>query len=694
MQDATFKHPTVPQQTRSPRRIAVMPAYNEEASIVSVLERLEPLVDEIVVVDDGSTDRTREVVFLWSQTRSHIRLIFFNRNRGMSAAYYVAFQALRQRVACGELRADDLVLTVDADGQHDPAEVEDLVARATKDGFDAVIARRDLSSYPSLKRFGNWLLSLWASLWAGQRLYDVESGFRVFRLGAILDAIQYYKGYRYSETVEVAVILPNLGYRVSNDLLVPVPVLRSRTRVKDGVIDLLAMPAAWWRVITARSRPHGVPSWAVYTLPTLGILGLILMTVNLLVHPLFLADDSMHNYSHVWYLSQQIFEHARIPLHIDLLDSGRAVMFPYGLPPYLAGAILFRLLGDWAVTLMMAVAVVSIVWSAGLARPVMRDPWFILLFVMNPFFIDAVYSFQFATVWSILFFFLFVWAFEQRRYTSSALLLWLTVSTHPIMGGLAAGLYAAYTLVSNRRQARPLFIISLPVVIALVPIFWMTLLTSALHENSLSTIALSVFDSVTRRGSIILLPFLFTQFAPHIRRLYMTSLACFTVVLGMGVIMATGPISIVQQADRGSYYGAIHRSTDIYSDFFRSPVFESGATYRILEPSEREDGMYRFMKHGAVLANEFFSESTMRRSWTVPQYWCYVSYKDIDYVVMESSYLRLFRYNEGELLDSLVGANRAGVVYSDPLGRFKVYDVRSFAAERSRPKSLSECGVY
>jgi len=692
MRDLAPSRPPVRQQTRAPRRIAVMPAYNEEATVTSVLERLEPLVDEIIVVDDGSTDRTREVIFAWTESRPNVHPIFFNRNRGMSAAFYAAFQDLGRRVARGDLSPDDIVLTVDADGQHEPAEVEALIARLEEGRFDAVIARRDLATYTAYKRFGNWLISLWASLWAGHRLYDVESGFRAFRVGALLAALQYYRGYRYSETVEVAVILPHLGYRVSNDLLVPVPIFRSRTRLKDGAIDFAAILAAWWRVMAGRSRPRDVPSWSIYVLPAVGLLGLLFMAVNLLVNPLFLADDSMHNYAHVWYISQQLFNHARLPLRISLLDSGRAVTFPYGFTPYLAGAVLFRALGDWAVTLMMAIAVLGTVWAAGLVRPIMRDPWFMLLFVMNPFFIDAVYSFQFASLWSTLFFFLFVWAFERRRYPLAAALLWLTVSTHPIVGGAAAGVYGLCLLALDRGKVRPLMLLSIPVAVALVPIFWMMLLTPSIGENPLRTVVLSVLDVLSRRGVIIVAPFAVMPLVPYIRRFYRPALGTLGALAALVVLLVTGPGAV--HTAQGSYYGAIHRSSNIYAAFFQSPQFEPGATYRVLEPNEREDGMYRFIRHGAVLSNEFFSESTMRRSWTEPQYGCYVAFKGIQYVVVEKAYLHQFHVNEEKLLQSLASAGRADVVYADPWDKFTVYDMRQFAAEQQKPASLSQCGIY
>jgi len=177
-----------------------------------------------------------------------VRLLWFDQNQGMSAAYYKAFTDLRARMQAGELDADDLVFTVDADGQHELSVLDALQRQTEDEGLDALLVQRDLSTYPRYKRAGNWVMSTWATLWAGSKLYDVESGYRVFRLGALADALDYYRGYKYTETVEVAVVLCRLGYRVRNDVLVPVPVYRSRTRMKDAVLDLTMMPVAYWRV--------------------------------------------------------------------------------------------------------------------------------------------------------------------------------------------------------------------------------------------------------------------------------------------------------------------------------------------------------------------------------------------------------------------------------------------------------------
>lgn len=238
-----------------PARVAVVPAYNEEATVCAVLDRLYDLVDELVVVDDGSTDGTRAAVQKWLPGRERATLLTFDRNQGMSAAYYLAFTTIVDRVRTGELPADTFVCTVDADGQHDPNSLDELVQLADREQLDALLVQRDLSGYPRYKRLGNAVLSRWATWWAKVRLYDVESGYRVFRASALADALQYYRGYQYSETVEVAVVLCRLGYRVRNDVVLPVPVFRSRTRLRDAVIDVTMIVVAARRTRVRKPRP-------------------------------------------------------------------------------------------------------------------------------------------------------------------------------------------------------------------------------------------------------------------------------------------------------------------------------------------------------------------------------------------------------------------------------------------------------
>jgi dolichol-phosphate mannosyltransferase len=260
-----------------PRRVAVVPAYNEEPTVRDVLGKLYGYVDELVVVDDGSTDGTRSEIEKFLPGRPGARMLRHEVNQGMSEAYYLAFGDLRRRLEAGELSPDDFVYTIDADGQHELAVLQDLHRQMLDEGLDALLVQRDLSTYPPYKQIGNWVMSTWATLWSGGvALKDVESGYRIFRLGALADALDYYQGYKYSETVEVAIVLSRLGYRIRNDVVVPVPVFRSRTRMKDVVIDLAAMPAAAFRVTLRRPKDQPVPSLVPPVAVSLGLVALAL----------------------------------------------------------------------------------------------------------------------------------------------------------------------------------------------------------------------------------------------------------------------------------------------------------------------------------------------------------------------------------------------------------------------------------
>jgi peptidoglycan/xylan/chitin deacetylase (PgdA/CDA1 family) len=222
--------------------------YNEEATVIAVLTELDSMMDELVVVDDGSTDATAEALAGWVEGCEHVSVVTLPHNQGVSAAYRVALRGLRCRLEAGELDADDLVFTIDADGQHDLSALEGLRAVTDEESLDAMVACRDLSYQPVVKRWGNHLLSAWASLWAGRRLRDVECGYRILRLGPLLQASRYLRGFRYSQPAQLAVVMSRLGYRLRNDVTVRVPVARSRTRLANAAIHFVAIPWSAVRV--------------------------------------------------------------------------------------------------------------------------------------------------------------------------------------------------------------------------------------------------------------------------------------------------------------------------------------------------------------------------------------------------------------------------------------------------------------
>jgi hypothetical protein len=418
--------------------------------------------------------------------------------------------------------------------------------------------------------------------------------------------------------------------------------------------------------------------------------------VSVLQRSLFVTNDSMQHYSHVWWISDQLFNHATLPLHFELVDSGDAMTFPYGFVPYLAAAVLRLPLGDWAVTLLMVAGWLGVVWAAGLARHQLRDPWLALLFVLNPFFIDALYSFQFAAIWSAFFFLLFIWAFERSstpaaRFVGVALL-WLAVSSHPALGLLGVAGYAAYLAWQDTSRLRSYALVCLIAAPFIAPFVYMTLNTPATSETGTLTLLSSQAEALLRRGSVLFFPLLAPFAAGFVRRSYVLLLPS-AAAMSLAVLAVTSGAVRWDDYNRGGYPGVFHAASDKYDAFFASTDFEPGLRYRVMAPTDREAGAYAFVRHGAVLSNGFFSESWLRRDWTEAQFACYAAYKGIDFDVIEGTYTRSYQKNEAGLLEQLVREKRVSVAYSDPEGRFTVYDVRRLVANTPKPGSLDTCGL-
>ncbi len=149
--------------------IAVIPAFNEETQIGSVVGSVRPFVSEIIVIDDGSRDGTaREAGKAGAVVLRHLI------NRGQGAA-------LATGTACARLRGADIVVHFDADGQQNPAEIKTMVQPIIEGKADVVIGSRFLSKenqVPKLRRQLMRLAILFTWFISGLKLTDAHNGFR------------------------------------------------------------------------------------------------------------------------------------------------------------------------------------------------------------------------------------------------------------------------------------------------------------------------------------------------------------------------------------------------------------------------------------------------------------------------------------------------------------------------------------
>lgn len=148
----------------------VIPAYNERRTIAAVAAGARRHAPQVIVVDDGSTDGTADAL-----AGLAVRVLRHADNRGKAASLWAGMQAA---LAGGA----EAVVTLDADGQHDPADVPRLAALAAAHPDRLIIAARARGRHavPPLRRFANAMADFWISWAAGCKIIDTQSGFRLY----------------------------------------------------------------------------------------------------------------------------------------------------------------------------------------------------------------------------------------------------------------------------------------------------------------------------------------------------------------------------------------------------------------------------------------------------------------------------------------------------------------------------------
>jgi glycosyltransferase involved in cell wall biosynthesis len=176
-----------------PEVSVVVPMYNEEASVLPVLERFLHSLSrqrrefELIVVNDGSRDRTGLLLDQLAQREPRVSVIHFARNYGQTAALMAGFWAARAPV----------VVPLDGDGQNEPDEIEPLVDMLEADGFDVVSGwrreRKDAWLRTRASRVANWLIGLIT----GVRLHDYGCTLKAYRADMIRDARLFGEMHRF-----------------------------------------------------------------------------------------------------------------------------------------------------------------------------------------------------------------------------------------------------------------------------------------------------------------------------------------------------------------------------------------------------------------------------------------------------------------------------------------------------------------
>jgi len=207
-----------------PNLFVVVPAYNEAETIGRVLSGIKKAVPDvrIIVVDDGSRDNTEAAARKYgAEVCTHII------NRGLGAA-------LGTGIDCALQEGADIIVTFDADLQHDPHDINRMVLPILQKKADVVIGSRfmrkeDLKRMPFIKKVGNSCLTAFTNVVSGTHITDSQSGLRAFnrraaeRLTIICD--------RYEVSSEIIAILGLNKFKIEE---IPIKALYNKRSIAKG----------------------------------------------------------------------------------------------------------------------------------------------------------------------------------------------------------------------------------------------------------------------------------------------------------------------------------------------------------------------------------------------------------------------------------------------------------------------------
>jgi len=194
------------QKTAHKRTLAVIPCFDEEATVANIILKTKRFVNQVLVVDDGSSDETKKI----AQEAGAI-VISHKKNKGKGAAIRTGFQyALENNF--------DYVVTIDGDGQHNPLEIPNLLEDVINNGHDISIGFRvgNNTEMPTWRRVGKRVLDYTTSMGTGGFVTDSQCGFRAFNKKAVEAITPKLKGNAFSVESEQLIKAHESGLKVMN----------------------------------------------------------------------------------------------------------------------------------------------------------------------------------------------------------------------------------------------------------------------------------------------------------------------------------------------------------------------------------------------------------------------------------------------------------------------------------------------
>jgi glycosyltransferase involved in cell wall biosynthesis len=184
------------------RICAIIPAYNEAKNIRSLVERVKNFIPNAVVIDDGSIDDTSREAAVGGA-----KVLRLEPNRGKGLALRSGYEWARRR-------GFDALITLDGDGQHDPADIPRFIEKAERSGADTVLGNRfaEPGDMPLIRYATNVFMSIANSFVGGIRVHDSQVGYRLIRT-RILGDIKF-RAANYDHESEILLRAGRKGYKI------------------------------------------------------------------------------------------------------------------------------------------------------------------------------------------------------------------------------------------------------------------------------------------------------------------------------------------------------------------------------------------------------------------------------------------------------------------------------------------------
>lgn len=183
----------------------LIPTYNNAKTLASVIDRSLAVCDDVIVVNDGSTDGTESLLRAYGE---RIQVVSYSRNRGKGYA-----------LKCGLRRASQLgfryAITLDSDGQHFPEDAP-LLVNSIGEGHTLIVGSRNLSAdgMPRENSFANRFSNFWFRVQTGIDMPDTQSGYRLYDLEALPSFV--FVTNRYESELELLVFSAWRGVRLQS----------------------------------------------------------------------------------------------------------------------------------------------------------------------------------------------------------------------------------------------------------------------------------------------------------------------------------------------------------------------------------------------------------------------------------------------------------------------------------------------